>query len=321
MRARRSDLLLLILNQLVWGTGWSAIKYAQKQMGPVTLNLWSLGISILTLMPFLFAENRQQAAGNLRNPTFGFYFHYFMAGVVGLAGMTLLYAWGAGRSLAANGALISMAVPILTAIVAVLVLNEKMTTARTASLIIAMAGVLIISDFQWNKVSLFGTSFFGNSLLFLGTLANATYVVYSKKLLAVSGEIAVLFWGQVLGFAASLPFLVFERSSLQPITSYTPQTWLSLFFLGAVYFTATMIIFFRILTRLDAGQIMVSNYLQPVFGVLAAAVLLREHITWNMICGGFLVIAGTVIATFEEYWQAQRVRKTELSVRGGDRIS
>jgi drug/metabolite transporter (DMT)-like permease len=306
LRAKRSDLLLLISNQFVWGAGWSAIKYAQNQMGPVTLNVWSLGISIVTLIPFLLAERKRLPQPDPARLTLGFYFDYFMAGVMGLAGMTLLYAWGTGRSLAANGALISMAVPVLTAIVAVLVLSEKMTAARIASLVIAVIGVLIISDFRWHEISLFGSSLFGNSLLLLGTIANATYVVYSKKLLAVSSEVAVLFWGQVLGFTASLPFMAFERLSLQTVSSYTALTWGALIFLGGVYFTATMMIFFRILTRLDAGQIMVSNYLQPVFGVLAAAVLLREHINWSMICGGMLVIGGTTIATFEEYWHTRK---------------
>jgi drug/metabolite transporter (DMT)-like permease len=300
MRAKRSDLLLLVLNQFVWGTGWSAIKYAQNQMGPVTLNVWSLGISVLTLIPFLVAEQRLASTQTLPRLNFRNYVDYFVAGVIGLAGMTLLYAWGAGRSLAANGAVISMSVPVLTVVVAVIVLSEKMTGSRLAGLGIAFVGVLMMSEFRWSEVSLAGNYLFGNCLLFLGTLGNAIYVVYSKKLLAVAGPIPVLFWGQVLGLLASLPFLYFEPTTIRDVAGYTVQTWLSLVFLGAVYFTATMLIFFRILTRLDAGQIMISNYLQPVFGVLAAAVLLRERITWNMISGGLLVLGGTALATFED---------------------
>jgi O-acetylserine/cysteine efflux transporter len=318
MRAKRSDLLLLVLNQFVWGTGWSAIKYAQNQMGPVTLNVWSLGISVMTLIPFLLVERRlassQTPTGRL---SFGNYVDYFVAGVIGLAGMTLLYAWGAGRSLAANGAVISMSVPVLTVVVAVIVLGEKMTAARLASLGIAIAGVLLMSEFRWREVSLAGTYLFGNCLLFLGTLGNAIYVVYSKKLLAVAGAIAVLFWGQVLGLVASLPFLYFEPTAIRDVAGYTVQTWLSLVFLGAVYFTATMLVFFRILTRLDAGQIMISNYLQPVFGVLAAAMLLRERITWNMISGGLLVLGGTALATFEDSRRDQRSISPQGPAEGG----
>jgi drug/metabolite transporter (DMT)-like permease len=304
MRAKRTDLLLLVFNQFIWGAGWSAIKYAQNQMGPVTLNVWSLGISVVTLIPFLLADRGSSSAPKL---TFRNYLDYFIAGVIGLAGMTLLYAWGAGRSLAANGALISMAVPVLTVVVAVIVLGEKMTGARLASLGIAIAGVLMISEFRWSEISLAGNYLFGNCLLLLGTLGNAIYVVYSKKLLAVASSIAVLFWGQVLGLLASLPFLYFEPTAIRDMAGYTAQTWFSLVFLGAVYFTATMIIFFRILSRLEAGQIMVSNYLQPVFGVLAAALLLREKITWHMVSGGLLVLAGTALATFEDSWRGRRV--------------
>ncbi|MEK7751524.1 MAG: DMT family transporter, partial [Acidobacteriota bacterium] len=281
--ARKSDLLLLGLNQLVWGAGWSAIKMAQDQMGPVTLNLWSLGISVVALYPFVRGDLARWRASR-RTPRECF--DYVIMGIVGLAGMTLLYAWGAGRSLAANGALISMSVPILTALIAGIVLGEKLTAGRVASLIIAIAGVLIISDIRWGNLNLFGSYLFPNVLLLAGAACNAVYVVYSKKLLPSSTPRLLLFWGQLLGFAGSLPFVGFERFAVASVAGYRWQTWMSLLFLGVVYFTVTMIVFLRILVRLDAGQIMVSNYLQPVFGVLIAAVLLHESITLGMLGGG-----------------------------------
>jgi drug/metabolite transporter (DMT)-like permease len=111
----------------------------------------------------------------------------------------------------------------------------------------------------------------------------------------------------LLGLAGSLPFLWFDRFALASVAGYRWQTWMSLVFLGVVYFTVTMVIFFHILIRLDAGQIMVSNYLQPVFGVFVAAVLLHEKITLGMLGGGLLVVLGTVLATFEDTWRG-RVR-------------
>jgi len=298
-RARKSDLLLLIFNQLIWGTGWSAIKSAQEQMGPVVLNIWSLGISVLALYPFVHGQLR----GCTRPGSIRRYWDYAMMGFVGLAGMTLLYAWGAGRSLAANGALISTSVPILTAIVAVIVLAERLTVIRLASLGIALVGVFALSEIRLSELDLSGSYLFANLLLFGGAIANAIYVVYSKKLLSSTGPIVLLFWGQLIGCLGSLPFLYFEGFDLGAVATYTWQTWLSLVFLGVVFYALTMIIFFRILTRLDAGQIMVSCYLQPVFGVMMAALLLREKITVGMVCSGLLVVAGTVLATYGESWR------------------
>jgi drug/metabolite transporter (DMT)-like permease len=174
-RARKSDLFLLALNQFIWGVGWSAIKYPQSQMGPVALDFWTLGISVIALFPFVQRDllaNPLNYFGNSRKLTRRDYLDYFIVGFVGLTGMTLLYNWGAGRSLAANGALISMTVPIVTAVIAVIILSEKMTVGRIVSLAIALAGVLIISDTKWGKLDFFGGYFFGDMLLLLGTVCN-----------------------------------------------------------------------------------------------------------------------------------------------------
>jgi drug/metabolite transporter (DMT)-like permease len=318
-RARKTDLLLLAVNQFVWGTGWSAIKYPQDQMGPVTLNLWTVGISVIALLPFVqrqLYQNRRGDTGNPRRLTRRDYLDYFIMGIIGLTGMTLLYAWGTRRSLAANGALISMSVPILTAVIAVMVLAEKMTLGRIGSLVIALVGVLVISDIRWGELDFFGGYLFGNFLLLTGAVCNAIYVVYSKRLLSVTSPLMVLFWSELLGFMGTLPFLPFERFNLRAVGDYRWQTWLALVFLGSIYFAFTMIIFNRILVRLDAGQIMVSNYLQPFFGVLMAAILLGERITLTMIIGGLLVVGGTVLATFEESWQPAPATSKDSLISG-----
>ena len=52
-RARKMDLLWLVTIQFIFGTGWSAIKYPQSQMGPITLNVWTLGLSVFVILPFV----------------------------------------------------------------------------------------------------------------------------------------------------------------------------------------------------------------------------------------------------------------------------
>jgi drug/metabolite transporter (DMT)-like permease len=297
-QARKSDVVLLAVVSCVWGAGCSAIKYTQDWMGPVVLNVWTLGMSLVALFPFAYSEYRRKEAVK-RTLTIGDYLDYAAMGLLGLTSMTLLYTWGARRSLAANLALITTAVPILTALIAVIVLHERLTRARVLGLSIAMMGVLIISDIQWGTVSFMGTYLSGNLLLSAGAVGNAIYVVYGKKLLNHSGPMNVLFWGQALGFLGSLPFLYFESFKLASVRAYTTYTWLALIFLGAIFYGYAMVVFYKILVRLDAGQIMIFAYLQPVFGVLMAAVTLGERITASMLIGGLLVVAGTLFVAFE----------------------
>ncbi len=51
---------------------------------------------------------------------------------------------------------------------------------------------------------------------------------------------------------------------------------------------------------LDATQAGLSNYLIPFFGVLIAAVVLRERLTTFMLLGGILVLASTLLVTVYE---------------------
>ncbi len=289
-------MVLMALVSCVWGVGCAAIKYTQESMGPVALNLWTLGISLPVLFPFVYAESRRGEAAR-DHLTVRDYIDYAVMGLVGMTSMTLLYAWGAGLSTAANLALITTAVPALTALIAVLVLRERLTRARVLGFLVAMAGVAIVSDIRWGTLNFSGTS--GNLLLSAGAFGNAIYVVYGKKLLGKSGPMTVLFWGQALGFIGSVPFLHFEPFRAEAVRSYTLYTWLALIFLGAVFYAYAMVVFYRIFVRLEAGQIMVFAYLQPVFGILVAAVFLHERIAFSMITGGLLVVAGTLIVALE----------------------
>lgn len=313
--ARKSDIVLLALVSCVWGAGCTAIKYTQDWMGPVVLNLWTLGISLLALFPFAYAEYRRKEAVR-RVLTLTDYVDYIVMGLIGLTSMTLLYTWGARLSLASNLALVTTAVPILTALIAVIVLRERLTRPRVIGFIIAMLGVLIISDIQWGTLGLLGTYLFGNLLLTAGAVGNAIYVVYSKKLLNHSGPMTVLFWGQALGFIGSLPFLYLEPFKLDSVKVYTLSTWAALIFLGAIFYAYVMVIFYRILVRLDAGQIMVFAYLQPVFGIISAAILLHERITVNMVIGGLLVVAGTLVVALERPAPLDVAAESALRERG-----
>ena len=58
-----------------------------------------------------------------------------------------------------------------------------------------------------------------------------------------------------------------------------------------------MVIFLNVLTRLQATQAALSNYLIPFFGLLIAAIVLHERLTGFMIAGGLLALASTLLIT------------------------
>lgn len=66
-----------------------------------------------------------------------------------------------------------------------------------------------------------------------------------------------------------------------------------------------MVLFLNVLTRLDATQAALCNYLIPFFGILVAA-LYGERLTGYMTASGALVLMSTLLITvYEERCQAR----------------
>jgi drug/metabolite transporter (DMT)-like permease len=76
--------------------------------------------------------------------------------------------------------------------------------------------------------------------------------------------------------------------------------------LAIFQYCLSMVIFLTVLTRLDATQASLSNYMIPFFGLVIAAVVLHERLTWFMILGGVLVLLSTLLVTvYEEHQKRQ----------------
>jgi drug/metabolite transporter (DMT)-like permease len=76
-----------------------------------------------------------------------------------------------------------------------------------------------------------------------------------------------------------------------------------------------MVLFLNVLTRLDATQAGLSNYLIPFFGLVIAAVVLKERLTPAMVAGGGLVLASTLLITV--YEERKRARAESVALTGG----
>lgn len=311
-----TNVTLLVLVNAMWAAQYAAYKTATESMGPITVSLWAFLIAALVLMPFLVAERRRRARSWVVNSpgqvtakpparqlwTRGNILGLFMVGVVGLIPASAFLAWGIDRSSASNAALLYLTVPIITALLASVILKEKMTPARWGSLFISLVGVLILSDFNWRHLGLTSSKYlFGNTLVLLACTSSSLYNTYSKQLLSCLGPLEILVYGYLIAVIIGIPLLIWvEPLSLTDITNYRPATWLALLVLSVLSWGVAMVLWMFLLQRLDVSQASVSIYLLPFLGVLIAAMTLQEKVTPTMIVGGLITLVGTVLITASE---------------------
>jgi len=294
-RGRLRDWLLLLACNLIWASQFVMVKLVQKQMGPLFAVTFPMAIATLLLIPIV---GRRQGKGVPRADAG----HFILIGVAGQVVAQLFITWGVRLSLASNAALISLALPVVTAVMAWFLLGERMTPVRWLGFGLAIVGVMACSGVDWQQLDLTGRGYLpGNLMIFLSVSGSAFYNAYSKKLLARYSPLQVLLYSYYAVCAVLLPITVYaEPRSFLDLPRFSATVWTGLVILAAFQYFLSMVIFLNVLTRLDATQAALSNYLIPFFGLVLAAIVLGEKLTPYMLAGGALVLVSTLLVTTYE---------------------
>jgi drug/metabolite transporter (DMT)-like permease len=309
--SRFRDWALLILCNLIWASQFVMVKLIQQEMGPVFATFFPMTMATLLLIPFVRRGQPDSAAHSPHLPAGRDVLDFILIGVLGQVVAQLFITWGTRLSLASNAALLALTLPISTGVMAYFFLGEKMTRVRLLSFALAIAGVLECSGVNWKELDLTGGRFLlGNLLIFLSVNGSAFYNVYSKRLLRRYSPLQVLLYSYYAVFAFLLPITLYmEPEGFKNLPHFGPVVWTGLIILTVFQYCLSMVLFLDVLSRLDAIQVGLMNYLIPFFGVVIAALVLGEKLTAFMILGGILVLASTLLATvYEERRKARGSR-------------
>ncbi len=299
---------LLFLCNLMWALQFTCIKLVQGQVGPLFTVWFPTLLSLLILLPIVIHERRAHPDSMPRPGRGNIVRLYLMLGLIGVVPGQLLMTWGTRISLATNAALLTLLLPLTTALAAVLFLHEKMTPLRWLSFAVALVGVVLCSSSDIRAASFSRGQLFGNALVFLAILGSSFYNSYGKRALEWHSPMEMLFWTYVVLTAMMTPFvLLLERNSFVAIPQFTHQTWLGLTLLTLFHTCLSMILFLKALKSLDAIQAALSNYLIAFFGIPIAAFWLHERIGKGAILGGLLVVSSTLLITLLDKTPAKEV--------------
>ena len=307
------DWILLLLCNLIWASQFVLVKIVQEQMAPVAATSFPMLIATILLIPIVRIESRYYRASIPERAFRQDWRGFLTIGVLGQVAAQLFITWGVRYSLASNGALLMLTLPIVTTVMAYFLLGEKMSRIRWVSFALAAAGVVECSGVDWKELNLTGSTYLlGNGLIFVSVCGSAFYNVYSKKLLVRYTPLQVLLYSYYFVVAFLIPITFYlEPDAFRQVIHYTVQTWVGIALLAVFQYCISMVIFLTVLARLDATQASLSNYLIPFFGLVIAAIVLHEHLTTFMIVGGMLVLLSTLLITvYEEH----RRPKTEHTV-------
>ncbi len=276
--------IVLLFTILFWGLAFTAIKYSVNYLDPIELA--SLRFAVADLF---FIGSIVMGGFRIKRKDLPAVF------VLGMFGVAIYHVFlNAGEIYISSGvaSLIIATAPIFVLIFSFMFLNEKVTRMKILGVLIAFAGVALLSKPES------GGNLLGAIFVFISAVSAAAYTVLGKKLMSEYDSVTLTNGAVVLG---SLPILIFSFSGVKKILFYQDLgLTFSVLFLGIFSTYLGYLGWYYFLEREEASRASVFLLAIPFVSLMAGALLLKESITTLTILGGMAVIIGILLVIREQ---------------------
>lgn len=202
-----------------------------------------------------------------------------------VVGFPLLTSYALTTAPASHGAVVIALLPAATAIMVVLRTKERPSPSFWVFAILGAVAAVFFAGLQGGG---FGNLTWSDLLLFGAVLAAAVGYAEGGLLARELGAWQTVSWALVL--AAPLMIALTIVAVIQQPQSGTPVQWLTLAYLGVVSMFLGFFAWYRGLAVGPMAQVSQVQLAQPVMSILWAGLILHEHLTWQTIAGGVVVI-------------------------------
>ncbi|NRF39603.1 DMT family transporter [Pedobacter foliorum] len=282
---------------LMWSLQFTCIKLVQDQVGAFSTVFIPMTLAAIFMLPFVYKDvkaNKNRKLSDLKI--------FALLALAGQFPAQVLMTFGTQQSTASTTSIINLTLPVVSALLAVVLLKEKMNPLRWLSFAIAIVGVTLCSMKDMLGFNLSMQYTIGNLLIFAGVLGSGFYNTMCKKIASGYTEMEMLFYTYIFMLILLFPFVYhYERNVLNGFASFTERTWIGLILLTVFHNFLSMILFFKALKKLEAIQVALSNFLIAFFGLPIAVIFLHEKLSWLSVAGGLLVLISTIVITVWEY--------------------
>jgi len=266
--------LLALLVMLIWGLNFVMAKVGLTEIPPILLT--GLRFSLVALVMVPFVPRPREKLGQI------------LALSLTLGSLHFSLMFSGLKDVDASVAAIAVQVQVpFSSLLAALFFSDRLGWRRSIAMVIAFAGVVLIA----------GEPRMETKVVPLGMVIIAAFVwaignIQIKQLglmnaFSVNAWVA-LFTAPQLLIASAL----FESGQIEAIAAASWMTGASIAYMAIVVTIGGYGLWYYLVPRYPVNQTMPFLLLVPVFAVLFGVWLLGELLTWQMIVGGLLTLAG-----------------------------
>jgi len=224
--------------------------------------------------------------------------HFLTMAVVGTIAYYYGFAKGASLLLSGVAGALSGLTPILSFILALMVLSdERVTTSKLAGIAAGFIGVLLIANPFAVDVSQANTE--GVFYNLIGSLSVAASFVYAKKFLLPLGVPFAAMITYQLALSALILLLITDLTGMGNIWTDTNAATGLVLGLGVLGTGLAFILYYNIIDALGAVSASAVAYVPPIVALLIGVAIVGEKISLMEFSGALLILAGVVLVNWK----------------------
>lgn len=287
------------------------IRFAQESSSSLVIAAGRMAVATLVLAPIALTGYRHELKAMSRRQLM----------LLALGGIFLGFHFATWitsleyTSVASSVVLVTTA-PLWVAILAPLLLHEKLSKALLLGMAVALIGstiVILSSDclIESGRIvcggfadAFKGRAFIGNTLALAGALLSAGYLIVGR---ASRGELSLPAYAFIVYGVAAVVLVIMVGVTSSPVLGLTPMTYGWIVLLGLLPQLVGHSSFNWALKYLPATYVSIALLGEPVGTVILAYAFLSEAPTLLEVAGGIMILAGIFIAS-----QTSRLRSTGI---------
>jgi drug/metabolite transporter (DMT)-like permease len=282
----------LLLIVVLWASYPAAIKLALPDMPPLVMAALRCAIASIFLVVMLLRSGADTtlalAPGALRA--------FVLLGVFGIFISTQGSYLAIFYSTASNIVLLQAASPVMIALGARFYLGERLRRRQWLGVAVSASGVLLVIT-NGRLLSLRPGDVNAGDLINIFTLAGwSAYTVYSKRVLADSSPAVLTTAAYVAGTLLIVPAAIVTAPLFPPPRFASVIAWAVVLY-QAIVGAVAHVYWSRAIHVVGPSRAAGFLNLQPVVGLVLAALLLREQLGLWQLIGGACVLAGVMLTT------------------------
>jgi drug/metabolite transporter (DMT)-like permease len=276
---------LALVTVLIWGSSFAAIRVSLQE----GYDAGQLVLVRFVIASALFLVYALWPGTKFRLPQKGDILSILVLGWIGISVYHMCVTFGMETISAGTAGMLVGSGPIFTALIAVVVLKERLSSLGWIGLAIGFAGIVLIA-FGAAGASL--TLNKGALLVLIAAFATSIFFVYQKNLLTRYTAIELTAY---FTWAGTLPFFIFSPGIFTALQNASLEAHLATLYVGIFPAAIAYVTWSTALSMSNASSVSSMIYLEPAIAIAVAWVWLHELPTALSLIGGVVAIAGVLI--------------------------